>query len=59
MMRDLMAPETEPTDEELELVMEEALAQAMLRKSQSDAWIKQHLHESVAEVNAQQCAAIQ
>lgn len=54
-----MAPETEPTDEELDVVMKEALAQAMLRKSQSDAWIKQHLRESVAEVNAQQRAAIQ
>ncbi len=57
--RDLMAPDTEPTDEELQVVMQEALALAMERKRESDRLIEQHLRESVAAVKAQQHALVQ
>lgn len=46
--RDLMAPDTEPTDEELHLVMGEALNLALERKKSSDAWMRQRLMEEVA-----------
>lgn len=45
--RDLMAPDTEPTDEELQLVMREALNSALDRKKSSDAWMKQQLTQEV------------
>lgn len=45
--RDLMAPDTEPTDEELHLVMGEALNLALERKKSSDAWMRQRLMEEV------------
>lgn len=45
--RDLMAPDTEPTDEELHLVMREALNLALERKKFSDAWMRQRLSEEV------------
>ena len=54
--RDLMAPETEPTDEELHLVMQEALALALARKRQSDAWSKQRLREEVNAARASDLA---
>lgn len=47
--RDLMAPNTEPTDAELELVMREALTLAIERKRVSDAWIQRQLREAVAQ----------
>jgi hypothetical protein len=50
--RDLMAPNTEPTDAELETVMREALALALERKSISDAWIQHQLREAVAQARA-------
>lgn len=50
--RDLMAPETEPTDEELHLVMSEALDLAMERKKMSDAWMRQRLIDEVAQTRA-------
>lgn len=34
--RDLMAPDTDPTDEELELVAQEALQIALTRNAESD-----------------------
>jgi hypothetical protein len=37
--RDLMAPETEPTDEELALVIGEAREVAMQRRAKTDACI--------------------
>lgn len=46
--RDLMAPNTEPTDEELQLVMHEALLLVRERKMISDAWMRQRLAEEVA-----------
>lgn len=48
--RDLMAPDTEPTDEELQLVMREALDLAMARKKQSDNWMKLELRRIVTLV---------
>jgi len=48
-VRDLMAPDTEPTDEELATVMREALAVALERKAQSDEWMRQQLRDAVAQ----------
>lgn len=48
--RDLMAPDTEPTDEELHLVMREALELAMEMKKLSDDWMKRQLRETVTFV---------
>jgi hypothetical protein len=45
--RDLMASDTEPTDEELQIVMREALNLALERKKSSDAWMRQRLSEEV------------
>lgn len=47
--RDLMAPDTEPSDQELATVMREALALALERKAQSDEWMRQQLLEAVAQ----------
>jgi hypothetical protein len=44
--RDLMAPDTEPTDEELALVMREARDVAIARRAQADAWISTKLKEA-------------
>jgi hypothetical protein len=44
--RDLMAPDTEPTDEELALVMREARELAVARRAQADAWIAARLKEA-------------
>ncbi len=48
--RDLMTPETEPTDEELHIVMKEALDLVLARKQQSDTWMRQQLLEAVIQV---------
>ena len=44
--RDLMAPDTEPTDEELAIVMSEARDLAIQRRALSDAWIAARLAEA-------------
>jgi len=44
--RDLMAPDTEPTDEELALVMREARETAVRRRALADAWIAARLEEA-------------
>jgi len=44
--RDLMAPETEPTDEELALVMREARDLAVQRRATADAWVAARLKEA-------------
>jgi hypothetical protein len=44
--RDLMAPDTEPTDEELALVMREAREAAVRRRAIADAWIAARLEEA-------------
>ena len=45
-LRDLMAPDTEPTDEELALVMREARDLAVQRRAKADAWIAARLKEA-------------
>jgi hypothetical protein len=50
--RDLMAPDSEPTDEELAIVMREALELAMVRKAASDEWMRKKLAEAVREALA-------
>lgn len=44
--RDLMAPDTEPTDEELALVMRDARDLAKQRRLLSDAWVTARLEEA-------------
>jgi hypothetical protein len=44
--RDLMAPDAEPTDEELALVMREARDLAIERGKVSDAWVAARLEEA-------------
>jgi hypothetical protein len=53
--RDLMAPDTEPTDEELALVMREARDLAIKRRATADAWVAARLREAsvFARANAQ------
>ena len=57
-VRDLMGPGNEPTDEELRLVTREALDLAMERKQNSDAWMRQRLAEEVAKARATQHAVV-
>lgn len=44
--RDLMAPDTEPTDEELAAVMVAARDLAVQRRVLSDAWVEARLEEA-------------
>jgi hypothetical protein len=44
-----MAVDTEPTDEELAIVMREARDLAMQRKAQSDEWVREQLRKAVFE----------
>jgi hypothetical protein len=44
--RDLMAPDTEPTDEELAIVMREARELAVARRAKADAWVAAKLREA-------------
>jgi hypothetical protein len=50
-----MAPDTEPTDEELALVMREARDVAVQRRAKADAWIAARLKEAAlyAETHSQ------
>jgi len=50
-----MAPDTEPTDEELALVMREARDLAVQRRAKADAWIAAKLKEATlyAETHSQ------
>lgn len=52
--RDLMAPDTEPTDEELATVMEAARQLALQRRALSDAWIAARLEEATLFARKQQ-----
>jgi hypothetical protein len=45
--RNPMTADTDPTDEELAIVMREACELAMRRKAQSDEWSRQQLAEAV------------
>ena len=56
MPRDLMAPDTEPTDEELHAVMVAARDAALERKKLSDAWTAARLAEAKAAVAADRAA---
>lgn len=47
MQRDLMAPDTDPTDDELQIVMRDALHSALARKKSSDAWMREQLRDEV------------
>jgi hypothetical protein len=47
-----MAPDTEPTDEELAVVMREARDLAMRRKALSDEWLQKQLDAAVREALA-------
>jgi len=44
--RDMMAPDTDPTDEELATVMDAARDLAIQRRALSDAWIAARLEEA-------------
>jgi uncharacterized protein YggL (DUF469 family) len=44
--RDCMAPDTEPTDEELAIVMHEAGELARARKAQGDAWLAEQIAQA-------------
>lgn len=44
--RDLMAPDTEPTDEELAIVMREARDLAIERRVIADEWIADQLRQA-------------
>ena len=50
-----MAPDTEPTDEELALVMREARDLAVQRQAKADAWVAARLKEAsiFAKANSQ------
>ena len=52
MPRDLMAPDTEPTDEELHAVMLAARDAALERKKHADAWTAARLAEAAAVAEA-------
>lgn len=47
--RDLMAPDTEPTDEELAAVMDAARDLARQRRALSDAWVAARLEEAAQQ----------
>lgn len=47
--RDLMAPNTDPTDEELELVAKEALNIALERRASYEKWVTGAIHEATIE----------
>lgn len=47
--RDLMAPDTDPTDEELAAVMIAARDLAVQRRALSDAWIAARLEEATRD----------
>lgn len=47
-LRDCMAPDTEPTDEELAVVMREAGEVARQRKKEGDAWLAKQIELALA-----------
>lgn len=50
--RNPMTADTDPTDEELAIVMREACELAMQRKAESDEWSRQQLAKAVREARA-------
>ena len=55
--RDIMAPDTEPTDEELAVVMREARDLALQRKAEADEWMRKQLEQALREASARTRAA--
>lgn len=49
--RDVMAPDTDPTDEELEIVAKEALHIAMERQAKYDNWVSMTLEQAATEAD--------
>jgi hypothetical protein len=47
-----MAPDTEPTDEELAVVMRAARDAALERKKQAQAWLSEQLAKALADSRA-------
>lgn len=47
--RDLMAPDTEPTDEELAVVMREARDLAVQRRAAAEIWMQEQLEKALRE----------
>jgi hypothetical protein len=56
--RDCMAPDTEPTDEELATVMREAAEVARARKIQSDAWLAEQVARALEAAGLTAGAAV-
>lgn len=56
--RNPLAPDTEPTDEELSVVMREARDLALARKKESDMWMRHKLAEAVADARARDVVAM-
>ena len=50
--RDIMAPDTEPTDEELAIVMREALDVAMRRRAAAEERLRESIAEAVRDATA-------
>lgn len=55
--RNPLAADTEPTDDELSEVMNEALVVALARKQESDSWIRRKLAEAVNDARARDVAS--
>ena len=55
--RDIMAPDTEPTDEELAIVMRAARDAALARRAKSDEWMRQRLAEAVRKAHERSAAS--
>lgn len=55
--RNPLAANTEPTDEELTVVMSEALDVALTRKQESDTWMRRKLAEAVNDARARDVAS--
>ncbi len=49
--RDCMAPDTDPTDEELEAVAKEALAIAMERRAEYERWVSAALRDAETDAH--------
>lgn len=50
--RNPMTADTDPTDEELAIVMREACELAMRRKAESDEWLRRQVAKAVHEARA-------
>lgn len=50
--RNPMTADTDPTDEELAIVMREACELAIRRKAESDEWLRQQVEKAVREARA-------